>query len=125
MDKIFAVYALISGLCMFVLWGVFYAMGWVAEELANNPISFSALLCAECCTALALLAGGFGTLAKKPWGIKLALAAMGMMLYAVLYGAGHFAQQGNVLLAMFFTVLSLATVILLILELGNQKSDKL
>ena len=115
-----AVYAIISGFAMFVLWIIFYAIGFVSEEFCQRPVSFLMLLYAEFLTAIALLIGGFGIMAKWKWGRNLTFTALGMMLYAVVYGSGEFAQRGNMLLTGMFAVLSMVTFILLALNIFHK-----
>jgi hypothetical protein len=117
LDKVLALYSIISGAAMFVMWGVFYAVGVVTDELASSPVWFLSLACAECLTAIGLLSGGIALFRSRRWARDLTLVSTGMLLYAVLIGCGQFAQRGNVLLTAMFAVLSVATAVILIVNL--------
>lgn len=122
LNKISAVYALISGIAMYVLWGIFYTTGFVAKSAGVSPVSFYILIGAECLTATLLLVSGYGLLAaKQKWAHRSFLVSMGMMLYAVIFASGQFCQRGNFLLAGFFTVIAVATAGLLILHVFHKE----
>jgi hypothetical protein len=116
MTRILALYAIISGFAMLVLWSIFFAVGIVADELSYSPFSFPVLLAAESLTVLLLLIGGFGILTRREWAPNLTMVSLGMMLYAVIYGAGNSAQRGNLFLTCFFALISVATALLLFIK---------
>jgi hypothetical protein len=116
LDHITAVYATISGFAMAGMWGVFYAMGFVREEMAADPLAFWFLLTAEAITAVALAVGGIGMFAGRAWAARLTLAALGMLLYAVVYATGVFAQRGSALFACMFGVLALMSGVIVTLR---------
>jgi hypothetical protein len=118
--KISAVYAIISGIAMYVLWGIFYATGFVVKEVSATPVSFYILIGAECLTATLLLVSGFGLFAKQKWALRLFFISMGMMLYAVIFATGQFSQRGNFGLVGFFAVIATATAFLLALHIANK-----
>jgi hypothetical protein len=114
--KFLAVYAIISGFSMIVIWGIFYATGFVADKISQSPVAFWAILLADTLTAAALLFGGFGLVKEKKWGANLAFVSMGMLLYAVTLGCGEFAQRRNPYLACLFAALILATIVVLLVK---------
>jgi hypothetical protein len=117
LTKISGIYAIISGIAMYVLWGIFYATGFMAKEVGATPVSFYILIGAECLTATLLLISGFGLFAKQKWALRLFFISMGMMLYAVIFATGHFSQRGNFGLAGFFAMIATATACLLFLHI--------
>jgi hypothetical protein len=119
--KLFAVYAIISGFAMFVMWGIFYTVGFVADKMTHTPIAFWALMAAETITAMALLAGGFGIISGKNWGRNLTFVSMGMLLYAVIFASGEFAQQGNIYLTSLFILLFCTTSTVLLANLFRKE----
>jgi hypothetical protein len=120
LDHITAVYVTISGFAMAGVWGVFYAMGFVRDEMAADPLAFWFLLSAEALTSAALAVGGIGMLAGKAWAGRLTLVALGMLLYAVVYATGVFGQRGNVLFACLFGILALVTAALVALRVFSR-----
>jgi hypothetical protein len=119
--KIFAVYAIISGIAMVVLWGVFFATGFAADKMSHAPVAFWGLIAAESITSIALVTGGLGILRRKTWGRTLTFISMGMVLYAIIYGGGEFAQRGNIYLTAFFILLFCATSIVLLMNLFRKE----
>jgi hypothetical protein len=120
--KIFALYAIISGIAMVVMWGIFYAIGFAADKMSHAPIAFWVLMAAEGITAMALVAGGFGIIRRKNWGRNLTFISMGMLLYAVIFASGEFAQQKNVCLTCLFILLFCATSIVLLANLFRNET---
>lgn len=119
--KLFAVYAIISGFAMFVMWVIFYLTGFTADKMSHAPVAFWALMAAESITAVALVAGGFGIIRRKTWGRTLTFISMGMLLSALIYGGGEFAQQGNTYLTGFFILLFCATSIVILTNLFRKE----
>ncbi|HUI93105.1 MAG TPA: hypothetical protein VLX68_12730 [Chitinivibrionales bacterium] len=115
--KIFAAYAIISGIAMVVLWGILFLTGFSADKMSHTPVAFWGLIAAESITATALVCGGIGILKSKFWGNSLTFTAMGMLLYAVVFASGAFAQQKNILLSSFFVLIFCATAVILLMNL--------
>lgn len=119
--KLFALYAIISGIAMIVMWGIFFATGFVADKMSHAPVAFWSLMAAECITAAALVVGGFSIIRRKNWGRNLTFVSMGMLLYAVIFAAGQFAQQGNIFLTCFFIIIVCATSIVLMVNVFRKE----
>jgi hypothetical protein len=115
--KILGIFSLISGCAMFLIWGLFWMTGFLAEEARATPISFSILLLAEFLTATLLIAGGIGIMRKQAWGTRLSLVSMGMMQYAVIFAAGQFAQKHHLFLTVFFSIIGIITAVILIVTI--------
>lgn len=104
-----AVFSISMGVLMLATWGVLLFTGGV-PELYTLPLETSLLLTAEFLTAFSLIAGGFGLLSYRKWGMTVTLVAMGMLLYCVIFSAGTFGQQGTLLAAAWFVLVALATL---------------
>jgi len=114
-SRLIAVYSLVSGCAMPLIWTVFFITGLVSGKDGNVQLGF--LLFAEFLTAAVLLAAGIGSLRRSKWSRNAALAGLGMLLYAVIYASGHFFSLGIPVLAGFFAVLSVATAVVLSLAI--------
>lgn len=108
--KIASIFSLFCGVSMLVVWGILLGTGQVVE-LQTEPFGTIFLLAAEFLTALSLLIGGFGLLARKNWGLRADLAALGMLLYCTVFSIGVFGQQGNIPATSFFIVIAAVAAI--------------
>ena len=122
-QRITAVWAMVIGLGMGGWWAVLLATGQM-PELRATPVQASMHLGAEFLTALALLAGGAGLLARREWGLKIHLSSLGMLLYAVVQAAGYYAQHGDVAMIGMFAVLALLAVGGIVLAVGAENSRR-
>lgn len=105
MRKAVSIFSLFCGISMLAVWGILLATGQVVE-LRTSPLEAAFLLGAEFLTAVALILGGSGLLARKTWGLRMDLAALGMLLYCAVYSTGVFGQAGNTPAAGFFIVIA-------------------
>ena len=105
MKKAASIFSLFCGIAMLVVWGILLAIGQV-PELQTRPFETVFLLMAEFLTAISLLVGGFALLARKNWGLRMDLTALGMLLYCVVFSTGVFGQAGNAPAAIFFAVIA-------------------
>ncbi len=104
-----ALFSILMGGLMLATWGVLLFTGQV-PELFSEPLKTSLLLTAEFLTAFSLIAGGYGLLSKRRWGLTATLVAMGMLLYCVIFSVGVFGQQGILPAAAWFVLVALATL---------------
>jgi len=104
--KAIAFFTILMGLAQMATWVVLFSLGMV-PEIVTQPFGTWLLLIAEFLTGLALVIGGYALLVRKPWGLHLELAALGMLLYCTVYSTGVFGQQGNTPAAAFFAVVAL------------------
>lgn len=102
--KFSAWYGIIVGIMMITQWTFFIAADLV-PELKIAPWSIGFHLAAELITALALLISGAAVLKQKPWGNKVLLAALGLVIYSEIASPGYFAQSGQWALVGMFAVL--------------------
>jgi hypothetical protein len=98
------VYNLISGISMLVFWGAACRWSWVPRD--------NALILPEVLTMLLLSGSGIVLLLKKARGEKLALLALGMLVYAVILACGKFAGLDQWGFAIFFGVISIASAVI-------------
>ena len=111
-DQIRAGYAIVIGTGMLGLWGLFSATGQI-PELVTAPYEIGYHLAAELLTAFALLATGVGLLRQLTWARSIYPVALGMLLYTVINSAGYYAQRGDVTMVGMFSVLTIATIVLI------------
>ncbi len=95
---------------MICMWIVFLITNQV-PEINNAPLKISYHLLAEFLTAILLLIGGFGLFTKKEWGFHLYLISMGMLLYTVIVSAGYYADLGERIMVVMFTVFQVLTIL--------------
>lgn len=106
------VFALVMGIVMALVWIVLIATG--RYDFQTAPLEAASLLVAETLTALALIAGGTGLLARRTWATAIHVASLGMMLYTSVNSIGVFAEAGVIPASIFFAVLTLATILLIL-----------
>lgn len=106
-----AIYALVVGTLMLVMWAVLLLTGQTTE-LVTEPLRLLFHLAAEVLTAGTLIAGGLGLLRGSPWGRGLTLLGLGMLVYTVIASPGYYAQLGNLpMVGMFAALLALALAV--------------
>lgn len=105
------IYAIVSSIAMLVLWIIVARTGFIGDDLAK-PVYLAMLIIAEGLTAMLLFVSGLGLLKQKPIGMRLFPMAMGMLIYATLFGAGKFGQKGEPGVMVFLLVITLASVVL-------------
>lgn len=84
-------------------------------ELKTEPIRIGFHIAAEMATALMLVTSGVLLLAGAAAGQPIFLVAVGMMFYTCIVSPGYFAQQGNWIWLIMFSVLIVLGVIAVIL----------
>ena len=106
--KFSAIYALCVGVLMLAQWVIFLLTGNV-PELQSAPWSIAFHLVAEILTAIMLIISGIMLLKRHPRGKQIFLLSVGMVVYAMINSAGHFAQSKDwIFLVMFGVLLVLA-----------------
>lgn len=106
-----AYYSILMGVLQTGTWIVLYFVGTVRNYYSSKPFETIFLIIAELLTAGAVILGGSGVLAGQKWGIPLNLAGLGMMLYCAIFSFGSFGQTRNTPAAVWFALLTIATVI--------------
>ncbi len=110
MRKAAAIFSLLCGAMMLIVWGSLLGTGNV-PELKTTPLEAGFLLAAELLTAVSLILGGFGLLSGHTWGVHMDVAALGMLLYCTVYSVGVFSQAGNTPAAGFFVVTAILAAV--------------
>lgn len=111
-ERIAAIYSIIVGISMLVMWVMFYAV-WSIPELATEPAKILLHIAAEFATAIALLTAGWGLLNLKAWGHQVYLLATGALLYTIIQSSGYFLQTGEIVFVGMFALLFILTLLLL------------
>jgi hypothetical protein len=93
MTKAAAIFAILMGVLMLLVWGALLVTGQEPEVSAGTPPALF-LLAAEFLTAFSLIVGGYGLYTRRKWGLRAALVALGMLLYCVIFSIGVFAGRG-------------------------------
>ena len=108
MTKASAIFAILMGVLMLIVWGLLLVTGQEAEVSAGAPSALF-LLAAEFLTAFSLIGGGYGLFTRRKWGLRAALVALGMLLYCVIFSIGVFAERGIAPALAWFVFVTLAT----------------
>ncbi|MCU4718732.1 hypothetical protein [Halapricum hydrolyticum] len=117
-----AFYTLVVGTFMLGFWIVLLVAGDI-PELTTAPYEIAYHLLAEFLTAVALLASGIGLLGGRSLARRLYPVALGLLLYTVVNSAGYYAQLGDVAMVGMFTVLTVATLALLVEHLFRPTTE--
>jgi hypothetical protein len=107
--RLVAVYAVLVGVLMIGQWGLSLTTGQV-PELETEPLRIAAHLGGEATTAITLIVGGGGLLARAAWASRLTLVALGMLIYTVIVSPGYFAQRGEWPMVILFSVLLILSI---------------
>ena len=107
MTRAAAVFAILMGVLMLIVWGILLVTGQEAEVSARTPSALS-LLAAEFLTAFSLIVGGYGLFTRRKWGPRAVLIALGMLLYCVIFSIGVFAERGVAPAVAWFVFVTLA-----------------
>jgi hypothetical protein len=111
--KAAAIYSIIVGISMFMMWIMFYLIGSI-PELTTEPARIVLHIFAELAAAAALIAAGFGLLKLKAWSHQLYLLATGALIYTMIQSPGYFLQNGELGFVVMFAVLLILGLILLV-----------
>ena len=107
MTKASAIFAILMGVLMLIVWGILIVTGQEAGVSAGTPSALS-LLAAEFLTAFSLIIGGYGLFTRRKWGLRAALVALGLLLYCVIFSIGVFAERGIAPAVAWFVFVTLA-----------------
>ncbi len=105
--KASAIFSVLMGGALLSTWVVLFALGRV-PELYTSPFDTILLLVAEALTGLSLIAGGYGLLTRRAWGLKLQLVALGMLLYCTIFSCGALGKS-SLPVAIFFGTVAVLT----------------
>ncbi len=107
MTQASAIFAILMGVLMLIVWGILLVTGQEVEVSAGTPSALS-LLAAEFLTAFSLIIGGYGLFTRRQWGLRAVLVALGMLLYCVIFSIGVFAERGIAPAVAWFVFVTLA-----------------
>ena len=115
-------YGIIVGLLMLAMWGFFLATGQV-PELQTEPFRISFHLAGEFITALSLIIGGLGLLKNLKRATTIYFVAAGMVLYSLIVSPGYYAQQGQWVFVVMFSVLVVLTLLNVFAVMRSKQSS--
>ncbi len=117
--KAAAVFSIVVGISMILMWMMFYLTGSI-PELESEPARIAMHLLAEFATALALIIAGWGLLKAKTWGVNIYLLATGALLYTMIQSPGYFVQSGETGFVVMFSVLIILALFFLVQVLKQE-----
>ena len=112
-DRIQAAYVIVVGVVMIGFWARLYITEQI-PGLSTAPYEIGYHLVAEFLTAVALVGAGIGLVRGHGWSQRLYPVAFGMLLYTVINSTGYYVQLGDIAIVGMFTVLTVATLVLLV-----------
>lgn len=113
MKKAAAIYGIVVGISIILLWTMLLATGQVTE-LKTEPIRILFHIISELITAIFLVFGGILLIKKVKIGKYIHFISLGMLFYSVLNAEGYYIQFGDVAMTVMFTCLTVATTIFII-----------
>ena len=114
-----ALYALVVGTLMLIVWIALLVTGQVPDLPAQLP-SLIFHWVAELLTAVALILAGAGVLRKRTWHMWGYPLAMGMLVYTLINRPGYYAQRGEWAMVGMFGVLGLLWIIAMAVYLSRR-----
>jgi len=111
MKKFSAIFTMVMGILMIIVWVVWMALG--LHDFTIEPFAKVSLLAAQAAAAASLIVGGIGILNRAKWGPTVHITSYGMMLYTAVTSIGVFAQLKIIPAVIFFILLSIASVVIL------------
>jgi len=109
--KPLAIYALITGTLLAVLWSFFLIQGLV-PDLSTRPTEISFHLTVEFCTAIMLIISGLRVLYSKGQGEGMLLLSTGMLFYTLLNSSGYYAEKASTGFIMLFIIMLITAIYL-------------
>ena len=119
------IYSIVVGISMFAVWGLYFANGTVfGVKPVGSGLGFH--IAAELATAVAMLIGGMGLLARKSWGLKIYFLGLGMLIYALVNSPGYYLPQGGKIVIAVFASSGVFSLIFVALGLliGNNETQR-
>ena len=116
LKKICAIYALLVGVIMILVWLGYFATGTMMGIKPEAPgLMFH--IAAEFATGFALIAAGIGMLANKKWGRDFYFLGLGLLAYALINSPGYYLKGGGVIILAVFAGSFVFSVVFAILGL--------
>lgn len=112
------IYAIIIGIGIISLWVMLLLTNQV-PELKTQHIAIRFHITAEMIMGILSLLSGILLLTRLSWAPSLFILAMGLIIYAVINSAGYYAQKKQWAFVLMFSIILIASVSLVILNLLN------
>lgn len=100
LKKVAAIYSFLTGISMFVVWGIYFAAGKVMG-VEPEPLGLSFHIAAELMTGATMIVAGLGLFGGRPWAPGAYFMGLGMMIYAVVNAPGLYIGKGWFIMAVF------------------------
>ena len=121
LKKLAAVYAILVGLSMFAIWGLFFITGSV-PLLDVRPLEITFHVIAEVVTGLTLVVAGLGLLGNRGWALNVYFLGLGLLVSALVNSPGMYVETGNMLMVAVFPVSFIFSVIFIALPLVKKEA---
>ncbi|MDF1513767.1 MAG: hypothetical protein P1S60_08160 [Anaerolineae bacterium] len=105
-----SVFSIVVGVGMVGQWAMSYISNQI-PELETEPIRIRFHILAEIVTAALLIFSGIGLLKSYNWAIHMNLVAHGMLIYTSIVSPGYFAQKGQWLWLVMFSLIVIFSVV--------------
>jgi hypothetical protein len=122
--KVTGIFLIISSVCMILIWAILYLSGTINDYFDELQFKTLFLLISEAITCVLMFCSGVMSLRQKGINNSLAMFSLGMLLYALLIGIGQFADRKVYLLTILFSAVSIATLVIGILNLKLNNQNK-
>jgi len=113
-----AVFSLLVGTGMIGQWTLSYLTRQI-PELTTEPIRIWFHIAGEMATAISLIVSGVGLLLHSPWAPNLLLVSTGMLIYTAVVSPGYFAQRGQWIWVVIFSVIITLSIVSIFLVSGH------
>jgi|SRR6056297_544002 len=107
--KVKAIFSVIIGFSILALWIMLFLTDQI-PEIDTELFRISFHIFSELLLAIILIISGIGLLRKSKRAEKLFLVAMGLLLYSVINAAGYYGQNGNWIMVVMFSAISLVSI---------------
>lgn len=121
-SKACAVYALVIGIMMLLMW-LFFIIAGMVPEFESKPAEISLHLAAEFITAGALIASALVMIKGHSSGKWLFPFSIGMLMYTLIVSPGYYIQSGDIPFVIMFGTLIVLSIIFLAIHLRHMKKS--
>jgi hypothetical protein len=117
LDKVTAVFLLVSAICLILIWTVLYLTGVISDFFLTLDFPKAFLLLSEFLCAALMATAGIGLAGKKVWAHGCKFFSLGMLSYALLIGSGQFIERRIFVIVILFGIVFAATVTIVMFNL--------
>lgn len=118
MKKASYCYSIVVGFCMVTMWSMLLVTNQVAE-IHTEPIRIISHIASELITAILLIVGGFISIRKVKWGLRVHTLSLGMLFYSVMTAGGYYMQLRDYAMSTMFICLTIATILFFTMSLKH------